>query len=160
GVSGGGGSAGQSGAGTGGARDGGNGDATNDGPPADPCATALYCDNFDSYTAPGNPGGMWRTSVQAGGTVSVDTTHARSGPNRVHVTTRGAAAFERVFISLGGAPIFPISHNTIFGRMMIYVTRVPANTVHWTIIQGEGTMVAGFPAITDAVYRYGGQING
>jgi hypothetical protein len=28
------------------------------------------------------------------------------------------------------------------------------------MIQGEGTMVAGFPNITDAVYRYGGQING
>src|SRR5262245_21095414 len=109
GVSGGGGDAGRGAAGTGGARDGGIGDATNDGPPADPCATALYCDNFDSYTAPGNPGGMWRTSVQAGGTVSVDTTHARSGPNAVHVTNPGGAAFERAFISLEGAPIFPIS---------------------------------------------------
>jgi len=162
GVSGGGGGddAGQAGAGTGGVRDGGNGDATNDGPMVDPCATALYCDNFDSYTAPGNPGGMWRTSVQAGGTVSVDTTHARSGANAVHVTNPGGAAYERAFISLEGAPIFPIANNTIFGRMMIYVTRVPATTVHWTMIQGEGTRVAGFPNITDAVYRYGGQING
>jgi hypothetical protein len=140
--------------------DGGNADATTDGPTVDPCATALFCDNFDSYNAPGNPGGMWKTSVQAGGTVSVDTAHARSGTKAVHVVNPGGAAYERAFISLEGAPIFPISHNTIFGRMMIYVTRVPSNTVHWTMIQGEGTKVAGFPNITDAVYRYGGQING
>jgi len=139
---------------------GGDAEAGSEGGAGSACATALYCDNFDSYSAPGNPGGMWKTSTQARGTLSVDTTHAYSGKNAVHVTNPGAAAFERAFMSLEGAPIFPLPHDTLFGRMMIYVTRVPTSTVHWTIIQGEGSMVPGFPNITQAVYRYGGQING
>jgi hypothetical protein len=121
---------------------------------------SLYCDNFDSYTAPGNPGGMWKVSTQSGGTLSVDTTHAYSGKNAVHVMDPGTVSFERAFMSLEGAPIFPLANNTMFGRMMIYVTRVPTGTVHYSLISGEGSMVPGFPNLTQAVYRYGAQING
>jgi hypothetical protein len=45
----------------------------------------------------------------------------------------------------------------MYGRMMIYVTQVPADVVHWSILQGEGA-VPGMN-ITWAVYRYGGQYN-
>jgi hypothetical protein len=147
----------------GGPTDGGSSDAapaSDAAPTGGACATALYCDDFESYAAPGNPGGMWKTSTQAGGTLSVDATHAYSGKNAVHVMNPGGAAFERAFMSLEGAPIFPLPHDTLFGRMMIYVTKVPSSTVHWTIIQGEGSMVPGFPNLTQAVYRYGGQISG
>jgi len=130
------------------------------GSPPDGCGTALLCENFDSYTAPGNPGGMWKVDTLAGGTVSVDTAHAYSGKNAVHVMTPGTASYERAYIALRGAPFFPLAKNVIFGRMMIYVTKVPTGTVHWSLIQGEGTMVPGIPTATDAVYRYGAQING
>src|SRR4051812_20513913 len=30
--------------------------------PVDPCATAVYCDNFDAYAPGGDPGGKWVTS--------------------------------------------------------------------------------------------------
>jgi hypothetical protein len=143
-------------------QDGGASDAAApDGAPAgNGCATALFCDNFDSYTAPGNPGGMWKSSTQSGGTLSVDTLHAYSGKNAVHVMDPGTAAYERAFISLEGAPIFPLPHDTMFGRMMIYVTKVPTTTVHYSLISGEGSMVPGFPNLTAAYYRYGAQING
>jgi len=157
------GAAGGTDAGAGGSLDGGASDvgAGLDGAPADGgCGAAFFCDDFESYAAAGNPGGMWKTSTMAGGTVSVDTAHAHSGKNAVHVMDPGGAAYERAFISLEGAPYFPLPHNTLFGRMMIYVTKVPSNTVHWTIIQGEGAVVPGFPNLTQAVYRYGGQING
>jgi hypothetical protein len=72
----------------------------------------------------------------------------------------GGTANERAVMGLEGAPLFPMPHNTFFGRMMIYVARVPSKTVHWTIIQGEGAVVPGYPTFTQAVYRYGGQING
>jgi len=128
------------------------------------CVGALYCDNFDAYAAPGNPGGNWVTSVaysgNMNGMVSVDTTHAYSGKNSVHFKTPGSTDFEHAFISLKGAPYFPVQDNTFFGRMMIYVTQVPTNTVHWTMIEGQGTMVPGQPTLTEAVYRYGAQING
>jgi hypothetical protein len=130
----------------------------------DPCVGALYCDDFDSYPASGNPGGPWVTSTQysgnMNGTVSIDATHAYSGASSVHFAAPGSTSFEHAFISLQGAPYFPVANNTFFGRMMIYVTKLPASTVHWTMIEGLGTMVPGFPELTEVVYRYGGQING
>jgi hypothetical protein len=94
------------------------------------------------------------------GMVSVDTTHAHSGANSVHFKTPGNTSFEHAFISLQGAPYFPVADNVLFGRMMIYVTQVPTKTAHWTLIQGLGTMIPGQPNLNEAVYRYGGQING
>jgi len=130
----------------------------------DGCGTALYCDSFDSYTAPGNPGGKWITSTaysgNMNGVVSVDTTHFYSGKNAVHLMTPGTTGSEHAFITLQGAPYFPVPDNIFFGRMMVYFTRTPTSIAHWTLIQGQGTMVPGFPNLTEAVYRYGGQING
>src|SRR5450432_727934 len=138
-------------------RDAGSADAPVDaGAPSDACA-ALFCDDFESYATPGAPGGPWKLTLVAGGTVSVDTAHAHSGKNAVHVMNPGGAANERAVMGLEGAPLFPMPHNTFFGRMMIYVARVPSKTVHWTIIQGEGAVVPGYPTFTQAVYRYGGQ---
>jgi hypothetical protein len=159
------GGAGLGGGGSGGASGGGGGQAGAGGQAGgDACAKAIACDNFDAYTAPGNPGGDWVTSTQYSGNnngmVSVDTTHAYSGANAVHLSTPGNTSFEHAFITLQGAPRFPVAGNAFFGRMMVYVTKLPANTVHWTMIQGLGTMVPGFPNLTEAVYRYGGQING
>ncbi len=131
---------------------------------ADACAGAVYCDNFDAYATPGNPGGNWLTSVaysgNMNGMVSMDTTHAYSGTSSVHFKTPGTTSFEHAFITLQGTPYFPIQDNVMFGRMMIYVTQLPSNTVHWTMIQGLGTMIPGQPTLNEAVYRYGGQING
>lgn len=130
----------------------------------DACAGALYCDNFDAYTAPGNPGGKWMTSVEYSGNkngfVSVDTLHAYSGSNSVHFKAPGNASFEHAFITLQGAPYFPVPDDIFYGRMMVYVTQLPGNTVHWTMIQGLGNMIPGQPDLNEAVYRYGGQING
>jgi hypothetical protein len=69
----------------------------------------------------------------------------------------GAQAYEKAYMSLEGAPFFPLPGNAMYGRMMIYVTQVPADVVHWSILQGEGA-VPGMN-ITWAVYRYGGQYN-
>ncbi len=128
------------------------------------CAGAVYCDDFDAYAAPGNPGGNWQTSVaysgNMNGMVSMDTTHAYSGAKSVHFKTPGSTSFEHAIITLQGTPYFPIQDNVLFGRMMIYVTQLPGNTVHWTMIQGLGTMIPGQPTLNEAVYRYGGQING
>jgi hypothetical protein len=131
-------------------------DAPAESPPPDPCATALFCDDFDSYAAGAPPRGMWKTGT-SGGTIAVDGTHAFSGANAVHATTAGAQAYERAYISLEGAPLFPLADDALFGRMMIWVAAVPADVVHWTIVQGEGA-VPGMN-ITWAAYRYGGQYN-
>lgn len=158
-----GGSAGTAGSGGGGGVAGGSAGAGGSGG-ANACANALYCDDFDAYTVANNPGGNWKTSIQysgnSNGMVSVDSAHAYSGSNSVHFKTPGNTDFEHAFITLEGSPYFPVKDNVFYGRMMVYVTQLPGNTVHWTLIQGQGTMVPGFPNLTEAVYRYGGQING
>lgn len=130
----------------------------------DGCTGALYCDNFDAYASPGNPGGPWMTSTQYSGNnngkVSVDTAHAYSGANAVHLLAPGTTDFEHAFITVQGAPYFPVMNNTFYGRMMVYVTQLPTSIVHWTMIQGLGTMVPTAPNLNEAVYRYGGQLKG
>jgi hypothetical protein len=123
---------------------------------ADPCATALFCDDFESYAAGGAPKGPWKVTTSQG-TVAVDTMHAHSGKNAVHALTPGAQAYESAFMGLEGAPVFPAPGNGFFGRMMMYATQAPTNVVHWTIVQGEGPVPG--QNITRAVYRYGGQYN-
>lgn len=122
------------------------------------CPAAWFVDNFDSYAAGAAPKGMWKTSAGNGAAVVVDGTHAFSGRNAVHVVSPGAQAYERAFMSLEGAPLFPLPNNATYGRMMLFTTVVPANVVHWTIIQAEGR-VPGMN-INWAVYRYGGQFMG
>ncbi len=122
----------------------------------DPCATAIFCDDFESYTAGGAPKGMWKVTTNQG-TVAVDTMHAHSGKNAVHALTTGAQAYESAYMGLVGKPVFPVANNGFFGRMMMYATQAPADVVHWTIVQGEGPVPG--QNITNAVYRYGGQYN-
>jgi hypothetical protein len=117
---GGGGDAGQAGSGTGGVLDGGNGDATKDGPMVDPCATALYCDNFDSYTAPGNPGGVRRACKRWH---RVGRHHPRA-QRATPCTSRTKGGVRTRFHLVRGTHL-PDNNNTIFGRMMIYGTRCP-----------------------------------
>jgi hypothetical protein len=149
-------------AGTGGATAGAGGMATSDGGSADgsggidPCATAIFCDDFEAYTAGAAPKGKWKVTTN-NGTVAVDGTHVHSGKNAVHALTAGAQAYESAYIGLVGAPVFPAPGNGFFGRMMMYATQAPADVVHWTIIQGEGPVPA--HAVTNAVVRYGGQYN-
>jgi hypothetical protein len=121
-----------------------------------PCATAIFCDDFEAYTAGGAPKGQWKVTTN-NGTISVDGTHAHSGKNAVHALTTGAQSYESAYIGLVGAPVFPVAGNNFFGRMMMYATQAPADVVHWTIIQGEGPVPA--HNVTNAVVRYGGQYN-
>lgn len=121
-----------------------------------PCATAIFCDDFESYAAGAAPKGPWKVTTNQG-TVAVDTMHAHSGKNAVHALTTGAQAYESAFMGLEGAPIFPVSNDGFFGRMLIYATQVPADVVHWTIVQAEGPVPG--QNITKAYYRYGGQYN-
>src|SRR6266567_3420152 len=54
---------------------------------ANPCTTALFCDDFEAYAAGVAPGSPWHASTNMGA-VSVDTTHARSGTKAVKMTTQ------------------------------------------------------------------------
>jgi hypothetical protein len=146
-----GGGAGMAMGGSGGA--GGNGGGTAG---SNPCASAIFCDDFEAYTAGAAPKGQWKVTTNHG-TLAVDGTHAHSGKNAVHALTTGAQAYESAYMGLVGAPVFPAPQNGFFGRMMMYATQAPTDVVHWTIIQGEGPVPA--HNVTNAVVRYGGQYN-
>jgi hypothetical protein len=136
------GTAGTSGAAAGGAGTGGTG--------ADPCATALYCDDFEAYDTA--PNGKW-TPHSESGTVAIDGAEHVSGAKSVKFSTQsgdGATAMMR----LQGSPIFPVAGNVVYGRMLFKLAAAPTASVHWTIITGFG-LVSGQGYRAD--YRYGGQ---
>jgi hypothetical protein len=135
------GAAGAAGTGSGGGAGGGSGT----------CAGALFCDDFESYT--GTPGAPWAVTKNSQGNVVIDGAQHKSGTKAFKFTTSGAATYQQSFITL--AKPFPVANNAFYGRMMIYATKVANDGVHWTMIQGEGSVTT--PAIERALVRYGGQ---
>jgi hypothetical protein len=134
-----------------------SGGGVGSGPTANPCATAIYCDDFEGYPAGQAPGGSWTPRPSAGATASVDETQFRSGSKSVKLTTPAGDATKTAFIQLAGSAVFPVNGNAFYGRMMFRLDTSPAATnppVHWTFIQGGG-LLAG--QSHRAVYRYGGQ---
>jgi len=122
----------------------------------DPCATAMFCDDFEKYAAGAPPTTPWRASTNLGA-VAVDTTQSRSGAKSVKLTTqaRTSDGIKTAFIELTGSAVFPISGNVFYGRMMFRLEAAPATSVHWTFIQGAGVVPGGG---YHALYRYGGQL--
>ncbi|WP_437589300.1 hypothetical protein [Sorangium sp. So ce1000] len=159
------GGAGQGGAGQGGAGQGGAGQGGAGGGSA--CAdTALLCDGFESYEGQGANGDKWGKwtvyTAMAGSTVSVDTTKAYSGTKSIKVTTpesTGDNNYKSAMIKFTDAGALPTAENVIHGRMMLFLDAAPTGDVHWTIIDGSGTIpdsdFMGKPYA--AQYRYGGQ---
>ncbi|WP_438040468.1 hypothetical protein [Sorangium sp. So ce128] len=129
------------------------------------CA-ALLCDDFESYegqAANGEKLGAWTVyTAMAGSTVSVDTTKHYSGAKSIKVTTpasTGDSNYKSAMIKFTDADALPTEANVIHGRMMLFLEAAPTGDVHWTIIDGSGTIPGsdfeGMPYA--AQYRYGGQ---
>lgn len=137
---------GSGGQGTGGSGTGGHGGA-------DPCATALYCDDFEGYTTGAPPSGKWQSSPSHGSAV-VDTGRAKSGKNAVKISADAVSGYRSVMIALADPSLLPTASGELYGRMMFYLESAPEGTVHWTFIAGSGPVPGqGYHAI----YRYGGQ---
>jgi hypothetical protein len=123
---------------------------------ADPCTTALFCDDFEKYAANAAPTTPWRASTNMGA-VTVDGAFAHSGSRSIKMTTqaRTTDGIKTAFIELAGNGVFPVAGNVFYGRMMFYLDAAPATSVHWTMIQGAGVVPG---ASYHALYRYGGQL--
>ncbi len=122
----------------------------------DPCATALFCDDFEKYAANAAPTTPWRASTNMGA-VTVDGAFAHSGSQSIKMTTqaRTTDGIKTAFIELTGNGVFPVAGNVFYGRMMFYLDAAPTTSVHWTMIQGAGVVPG---ATYHALYRYGGQL--
>jgi hypothetical protein len=129
------GGAGGGGAPGGGGNSAGAGGAAPPGADGPACGTAKICDDFESYTTPTNLA-PWTTTVQAG-SVMADGTHAYSGKQSVLIHAN-AGANSRAQINRTGSPLFPANPNLFWGRMMVYMTALPASSVHYDNVQGDG----------------------
>ncbi|HEX6767617.1 MAG TPA: hypothetical protein VF103_19090 [Polyangiaceae bacterium] len=133
-------------AGTGGSATGGAGGG------GDPCASAIFCDDFDDAASGGPPATPWTVQRSGSGTAAVDTAHHMSGTQAVKFVVPGQN--DGAFIALRNAPYFPVTGNAFYGRVMLWLTAAPTASVHWTLIEGTGLV----PGQTyHSAYRLGGQ---
>lgn len=148
------------GSGGGGAGSGGGGAGGGDSTCAD---AALFCDDFESYADQDALSDKWTIyTPNAGSAVSIDTTKAYSGSKSVKVTTpesTGTNDYKSAMIKFTDDGALPTDGNVIHGRMMFFLESAPTTDVHWTFIEGSGTIpesdFMGMPYA--AQYRYGGQ---
>ena len=120
----------------------------------DPCATALFCDDFEKYTAGQAPGAPWSRQVSAGSTAAVDTSQFHSGSKSVMFVAASGSGSKTAFIRLMSASVLPVTPNAFYGRMMFRLAAAPTGDVHWTFLEESG-LIAG--QNYHALYRYGGQ---
>ena len=80
--------------------------AAGGGPAADPCSTALFCEDFESYATGPAPAGNWTTVIN-GGAISVDTAQAHAGTKSVKFTTQAKDGGKTAFIRLASSAVFP-----------------------------------------------------
>lgn len=113
------------------------------------CATARFCDGFESYAADSVPGSPWRLSVTPGATLKVDATRAFGGTRSVRIVApAGSVKGARLVLT---RPL-PFPENVVHGRMMIWLAQMPPGEVHWMNVTAEGPMPGG----GSAAYHVGG----
>jgi hypothetical protein len=128
--------------------------------PANPCAPALFCDDFEDDAPGAAPAAPWRDETgSSGASVRVDTEHAHSGKNAVHVLAPRGAAYRRGYFAVHRAPVFPAASDEMYGRVMVWLDAAPVtppgnSPVHWTLFQAEGRSA---DDRFNSIYRFGGQ---
>src|SRR6185295_4089262 len=121
---------------------------------ADPCATALFCDDFEKYTTGQAPTSPWSRQVSSGSTAAVDTAQFHSGAKSVKFVAASGSGSKTAYIRLMSTSILPVMPNMFYGRMMFRLEAAPTGDVHWTLLEGYG-LIPG--QNYHALYRYGGQ---
>jgi hypothetical protein len=134
--------------GTGGSGGGGNGGTSTGGAAgntatggggASACSFQL-CDGFESYS--GEQLGAWKRTA-TGGTVQVDTTHAFAGTKAAQFVSQPGGN-KRTQLEIAGTPLFPLTGNKMWGRVMAYAHDLPGmsdkenKNVHYDLIQSSG----------------------
>jgi hypothetical protein len=128
--------------------------AAMDGPPSPTasadCSKAKFCDDFDKQIAGAEPKGPFAIRKSGGGTIIVDSTKPYSGAQSLHVHFDNVASGAKAQLSFVKPAIaFPFAANTIHGRMMLFMSRVP--TVHWDLVTGFATDA---PVDNDNILQY------
>ena len=114
------------------------------------CPANSFCDSFEDMAVGETPGTPWGTERRGEPVIEVAGDEAYRGARSVKITAKGR---ETAFLSLKGAPVFPLAGNIMYGRAIIKLETTPEKRVHWTIIEGKGASADGSHVIE---YRYGG----
>lgn len=118
----------------------------------DPCGDALFCDDFEGGNLGMTPEGWTVATMSNGATLGLDGERFVSGAQSVKVIVPSGQS--SAMMALSGAPVFPVTGNAFYGRMMVFWESAPMSAVHWTIVEGRGLV----PSQTyHAAYRLGGQ---
>jgi hypothetical protein len=104
----------------------------------------LFTDNFETHAAGAPPGAPWsEATFKSGAVIQVETGHAFSGRQALHILTPRGARYRRGYVALHLKQPVPEAMSGMYGRAMVFLEAAPvalpgAPPVHWTLMQGEG----------------------
>jgi len=99
-----------------------------------------FSDDFETHAANQLPGAPWKEETyKSGAVIVVDTEHAFSGQQALHVLTPAGAEYRRGYVAIHLHHRLPQLQSGFFGRAMVWLEAAPGTQdVHWTLLQGEG----------------------
>ncbi len=111
-----------------------------------------FVDDFEKHAVGQPPGAPWKEETyRSGAVIQVDTQHAFSGQQAMHVFTPRGAPYRRGYMAIHLRQPLPQLQSGMFGRAMVWLdaapVAVPTGTddkpavpapMHWTLLQGEG----------------------
>lgn len=112
----------------------------------------LFVDDFEKHPAGQLPGAPWKEEMyDSGAVIVVDSVHAFSGRQAMHVLTPSDAVKRRGYVAIHLKGPLPQLQSEMYGRLMAWLDEAPAGytsngnlrldafpPVHWTLLQGEG----------------------
>lgn len=110
----------------------------------DPCSSVLFCDDFE-----GGSLASWDVS----GNAVLSSEQAYSGDTSVKVTGAGGS-YNRNYLSLD-LNQYPAAQQTLYGRMMVYLTDQNSTSGDFTFVQADGSpkSVSNAPSSVNVMYR-------
>jgi hypothetical protein len=126
-------------------------------------ADPLFSDDFERHTAELIPGAPWKEETyKSGAVVKVDSAHAFSGKQSLHIFTPHGAQYRRGYVAIHLQSPLPAATSGMYGRAMMWLDAAPAALpgappVHWTLLQGEGRSA---DDTYNSIYRLGVELRG
>jgi len=118
----------------------------------------LFSDDFERHAAGSVPAAPWKEETyQSGAVIKVDSEHAFSGKQALHILTPRGARYRRGYVAIHLKTPVPNAMPGMYGRAMMWLDAAPvalpgAPPVHWTLLQGEGRSV---DDTYNSIYRLG-----
>jgi hypothetical protein len=122
--------------GTSAAASGGGGTSAGGGGGTSPCGAGHVCDGFEDAGF-----GIWTKNGE--GAIQVDTTHVFAGAQSMQFVSEPGGN-KRGQLELDGAPLFPLTGNKMWGRVMAFAQDLPGmsdkenKNVHYDLVQASG----------------------